>query len=47
MAMIAYKCPDYRITVVDTNPDRIDAWNSAELPVYEPGLDKIVKKDTR
>ena len=44
MAMIAYKCPDYRITVVDTNPDRIDAWNSAELPVYEPGLDQIVKK---
>ena len=44
MAMIAYKCPDYRITVVDTNPDRIDAWNSAELPVYEPGLDIIVKK---
>jgi UDPglucose 6-dehydrogenase len=44
MAMIAYKCPDYRITVVDVNPDRIDAWNSADLPVYEPGLDKIVKK---
>ncbi|MGD0280093.1 MAG: nucleotide sugar dehydrogenase [Smithella sp.] len=44
MAMIAYKCPDYRITVVDTNPERIDAWNSAELPVYEPGLDKIVKR---
>ena len=44
MAMIAYKCPDYRITVVDTNPDRIDAWNSAELPVYEPGLDIIIKK---
>ncbi len=44
MAMIAYKCPDYRITVVDTNSDRIDAWNSSELPVYEPGLDKIIKK---
>jgi UDPglucose 6-dehydrogenase len=43
MAMIAYKCPDCRITVVDTNPDRIDAWNSADLPVYEPGLDEIVK----
>jgi UDPglucose 6-dehydrogenase len=43
MAMIAYKCPDCRITVVDTNPDRINAWNSADLPVYEPGLDKIVK----
>jgi len=44
MAMIAYKCPDYRITVVDINSDRIDAWNSEELPIYEPGLDKIVKK---
>jgi UDPglucose 6-dehydrogenase len=44
MAMIAYKCPDYRITVVDTNPERIDAWNSTQLPVYEPGLDKIVKR---
>ena len=44
MAMIAYKCPDYRVTVVDINPERIDAWNSAELPVYEPGLDEIIKK---
>jgi UDPglucose 6-dehydrogenase len=44
MAVIAYKCPDYRVTVVDTNPQRIDAWNSDDLPVYEPGLDKIVKK---
>jgi len=44
MAMIAYKCPDFRVTVVDINHDRIDAWNSDELPVYEPGLDAIVKK---
>ncbi|HPK54498.1 MAG TPA: nucleotide sugar dehydrogenase [Smithellaceae bacterium] len=44
MAMIAYKCPDYRVTVVDINHERIDAWNSAELPVYEPGLEEIVKK---
>lgn len=44
MAMIAYKCPDCRVTVVDINPERIDAWNSAELPVYEPGLYEIVKK---
>jgi UDPglucose 6-dehydrogenase len=44
MAMIAYKCPDCRVTVVDINPARIDAWNSAELPVYEPGLDEIIKK---
>ena len=44
MAMIAHKCPDYRITVVDINKARIDAWNSSELPVYEPGLDAIIKK---
>jgi len=44
MAIIAYKCPDCQVTVVDINPERIDAWNSNELPVYEPGLDKIVKK---
>lgn len=44
MAMIAYKCPDCKVTVVDINPERIDAWNSIELPVYEPELDKIIKK---
>jgi len=42
MAMIARKCPDIRVTVVDINQERIDAWNSAELPVYEPGLDDVV-----
>ncbi len=44
MAMIAYKCPDYRVTVSDINHERIDEWNSPELPVYEPGLEEIVKK---
>jgi len=44
MAMIAYKCPDYQVTVVDINSARIDAWNSSQLPVFEPGLDNIVKK---
>ena len=43
MAMIAYKCPQYRVTVVDINPDRIAQWNSNDLPIYEPGLDEIVK----
>lgn len=42
MAMIAKKCPDIRINVVDINQSRIDAWNSDELPVYEPGLHDIV-----
>jgi UDPglucose 6-dehydrogenase len=42
MAMIAFKCPRYRVTVVDINPERIAAWNSDELPIFEPGLDTIV-----
>jgi UDPglucose 6-dehydrogenase len=44
MAMIAKKCPDYRVTVVDINPARIAAWNSDTLPVFEPGLDEIVQE---
>jgi len=43
MAMIAYKCPQYKVTVVDINPERIARWNSDDLPIYEPGLDEIVK----
>ncbi len=43
MAMIAHKCPDITVTVADINEKRIAAWNSAELPVFEPGLDDIVQ----
>ena len=43
MAMIAYKCPRYKVTVVDTDSNRIAQWNSDNLPIYEPGLDEIVK----
>jgi len=43
MAMIAYKCPHYKVTVVDINPTRITQWNSNDLPIYEPGLDEVVK----
>lgn len=42
MAVIAKHCPEIRVEVVDVNPARIAAWNSARLPVYEPGLDSIV-----
>jgi UDPglucose 6-dehydrogenase len=44
MAMIAAKCPDIEVTVVDPNAARIAAWNSDTLPVYEPGLDEVVKE---
>lgn len=36
--------PGAQITVVDINEERIAAWNSDELPIYEPGLDEIVKE---
>ncbi len=42
MAMIAHKCADTQVNVVDLNTDRIAAWNSGDLPVYEPGLEEIV-----
>ena len=44
MAMIASKCPQYKVTIVDINPERIARWNSDDLPIYEPGLDKVVKE---
>ncbi len=43
MAMIAKKCPDAKVTVVDINADRIARWNSDDLPIFEPGLDEIVQ----
>ena len=44
MAVIALKCPHINVTVVDTNPDKIKAWNGPleQLPVYEPGLAEVV-----
>ena len=44
MAMIAFKAPDIQVTVVDMNAARIAAWNSDTLPIYEPGLDEVVKQ---
>jgi len=41
-AIIAYQCHDIKVTIVDLNQARIDAWNSDNLPIYEPGLDEIV-----
>ena len=44
MAMIAKQCPQIPVHVVDLNQKRIDAWNSDELPIYEPGLDEVVRE---
>merc|ERR1711870_182832 len=42
-ATIALKCPHVQVTIVDLNEARIAAWNSDDLPIYEPGLDEVVK----
>ena len=47
MSVIALKCPDIKVTVVDLNEARINAWNDENLdnlPVYEPGLAEVVSK---
>ena len=43
MAIIAKNCPQHRVVVVDINEARIAAWQSDRLPIYEPGLDEIVR----
>ncbi|WP_277012784.1 UDP-glucose 6-dehydrogenase [Flavobacterium lindanitolerans] len=45
MAVIAQKCPDIKVTVVDLNEARIAAWNDEDtdnIPIYEPGLSDVV-----
>ena len=47
MAVISHKCPNIQVEVVDTNVERVKQWNSQdydELPIYEPGLAKIVEE---
>ena len=47
MSVIANQCPNIKITVVDTNKERIAQWNNTDLdklPIYEPGLKEIVAK---
>ncbi len=48
MAVIADKCPNIKVTVVDINKDRINAWNSKnldKLPIYEPKLKNLIAKN--
>ena len=47
MSVIAFKCPNIKVTVVDLNEARIAAWNDenlGNLPIYEPGLSEVVAK---
>ena len=45
MTVIANKCPEIKVEVVDINPTRIAQWNDEDLdnlPVYEPGLAELI-----
>ena len=45
MAVIADKCKNIQVNVVDINEDRINQWNNKsldDLPIFEPGLSEIV-----
>ncbi len=44
MAVIAAKCPQYKVTIVDINEEKIRAWQTDQLPIYEPGLLEVVQK---
>ena len=44
MPIVASHCPQHRFVVVDINEARIAAWQSDKLPIYEPGLDEVVRK---
>ncbi len=47
MSVIAKKCPEIIVNVVDINIKRINKWNNNDfekLPIYEPGLGEIVKE---
>lgn len=44
MAVIADRCPNVKVTVTDISTERIAAWNSDSLPIYEPGLEEVVRR---
>ena len=47
MSVFADKCKDIVFNVVDVNNERIIAWNNndlTKLPIFEPGLDEVVKR---
>ena len=47
MAVIADKCPNITVEVVDIDKERIKKWNDKNfknLPIYEPGLAEIVER---
>jgi len=47
MSVLAYKCPDIKVTIIDLNQEKINQWNDpdvSKIPIYEPLLSEIVEK---
>ena len=44
MPIIASHCPEDRFVIVDINEARIAAWQSDQIPIYEPGLEEVVRQ---
>lgn len=42
MAVIAKHCSDTRVLVADRDERRVEAWNSSDMPIFEPGLADLV-----
>ena len=48
MSVIAQNCPEIKVTVVDVDQDKINAWNHkdlSKLPVYEKDLNLLIKNN--
>lgn len=43
-AVIADRCPDIAVTIVDIDAARIARWQDGPLPIYEPGLEQVVQR---
>ena len=37
----------FKVSVVETNPDRLNALKKGEIPIYEPGLDNLVSNNIK
>eukprot|EP00457_Paulinella_chromatophora_P004016 gb/GEZN01004026.1/.p1 GENE.gb/GEZN01004026.1/~~gb/GEZN01004026.1/.p1 ORF type:complete len:494 (-),score=72.09 gb/GEZN01004026.1/:516-1997(-) len=44
MVVLASHCPNIKVICADLSVKQIEAWNSEELPIFEPGLYEVVKK---
>jgi UDPglucose 6-dehydrogenase len=43
MAVIAKHCPNVQVVVADINKERVAAWQSGHPPIFEPGLQEVVR----